>query len=376
MGSPLKACLWLYLVRRVAGIAGMTCTSTTPLVWKIQQGQRFAYIAGIYNLPESKAPPLEGGSMAEALSCCDIAYFPTGCSLADKSNVVRLKEALQNLSTYAQAECRASANEFLSSVADLNSSTYRITLLTAFRRGMSSINPLWCTDAGTASMETFLRQRWGQRKPIFGLEDVSVECQAFQGNTVAEDQELATFMIDHFNEPWLSQMANSERNLQYRNNNLAWGVQKAMDANQDKNIFFAIPVTHLVDVAGRTGVLSQLTKAGLNPVRQTPAVAAAERCQASTYEAPGAAALDHCLKPPAQSQPLSCIQFEKQFEQILGKDDVRPSARIPVRRRDGRGSWIGEKKGGQDLQVYETTDRPWKPFADCTMSCNQVLKPL
>lgn len=319
--------------------------------------------------------------MAEALSCCDIAYFPTGCSLADKSNVtgvgnymahcdyypvtrekdtiaerllstqvVRLKEALQNLSTYAQAECRASANEFLSSVADLNSSTYRITLLTAFRRGMSSINPLWCTDAGTASMETFLRQRWGQRKPIFGLEDVSVECQAFQGNTVAEDQELATFMIDHFNEPWLSQMAkyqenmeqvmkcgdldvlttvaegikdlplSSERNLQYRNNNLAWGVQKAMDANQDKNIFFAIPVTHLVDVAGRTGVLSQLTKAGLNPVRQTPAVAAAERCQASTYEAPGAAALDHCLKPPAQSQPLSCIQFEKQFEQILGKD--------------------------------------------------------
>ncbi|CAK9066785.1 unnamed protein product [Durusdinium trenchii] len=341
MGSPLKACLWLYLVRRVAGIAGMTCTSTTPLVWKIQQGQRFAYIAGIYNLPESKAPPLEGGSMAEALSCCDIAYFPTGCSLADKSNVtgvgnymahcdyypvtrekdtiaerllstqvVRLKEALQNLSTYAQAECRASANEFLSSVADLNSSTYRITLLTAFRRGMSSINPLWCTDAGTASMETFLRQRWGQRKPIFGLEDVSVECQAFQGNTVAEDQELATFMIDHFNEPWLSQMAkyqenmeqvmkcgdldvlttvaegikdlplSSERNLQYRNNNLAWGVQKAMDANQDKNIFFAIPVTHLVDAAGRTGVLSQLTKAGLNPVRQTPAVAAAERCQA------------------------------------------------------------------------------------------------
>ena len=59
-----------------------------------------------------------------------------------------------------------------------------------------------------------------------------------------------------------------------RNQNLAWGIQKALDANKDKagpgffavfflhwprvlfgaqNIFFAIPVTHLVDAAGRTG---------------------------------------------------------------------------------------------------------------------------
>ncbi|CAJ1334711.1 unnamed protein product, partial [Effrenium voratum] len=40
-------------------------------------------------------------------------------------------------------------------------------------------------------------------------------------------------------------------------------------------------------------------------------------------------ALDHCLKPPAQSQPPSCIQFEKQFGQILGKDMLHGRKVVP-----------------------------------------------
>ncbi|CAL1168902.1 unnamed protein product, partial [Cladocopium goreaui] len=379
----MSTMLWqvLTFLATLRPVSGMTCSSTMPLVWRINQGPRFAYIAGIYNLPSSKGPPLEGGPMAEALACCDVAYFPTGCSLADKSNVtgvgnymahcnyypvtrekdtiaerlttgqlLALKGALQNLTTYAKPVCKESAREFVqsSSVKDLNSSNYRTTLLSLFHKSVEAINPLWCTDSGEPSMESFLRRQWGQRKPIFGLEDISVECQVLQGNTVAEDQELATYMTDHFNQQGIANISDnretmeqvmkcgdlltlktlvermkglplsSERNLQGRNSNLAWGVQKALDANKDKNIFFAIPVTHLIDAAGREGVLTLLAKAGLNATRQSPS--GSSGCQGSSYEAPGAAALNHCLKPPAQSQPLSCIQFEKQFTQILGKD--------------------------------------------------------
>jgi len=371
----------------VRHVVAMTCTSTKPLVWRIDQGNRFAYIAGIYNLPSSKGPPLAGGPMAEALACCDVAYFPTGCSLADTSNVTgvgnymahcayypvtrekdtiaeritpsqlsALTETLKKWPEYAKLACKESAREFSQqALTSLNTTGSRNTLLSLFHKGIKAINPLWCTSSEEASMESFLRQQWGQRKPIFGLEDVSVECQVYQGNTVQQDQELATYMVQHFTsagsanissdqeqmvqvmkcgdlttlETLIARMKglplSSERNLQYRNNNLAWGIQKALEANQDKNVFFAIPVTHLVDAAGREGVLSLLAKEGLDAKRQS----GPSGCQGSSYEAPGAAALNHCLKPPAQSQPLSCIQFEKQFAQILGKDELHGRKVVP-----------------------------------------------
>ncbi|CAJ1440504.1 unnamed protein product, partial [Effrenium voratum] len=238
--------VWVFFLLRLRVSTGATtCASREPLVWKIEQGKRFAYIAGISHIPSSKTPPLEGGPLAEALSCCDVAYFPTGCSLADKSNVTGvghymshcsyypvlrqkdtiaerlapqtltdLQGALDKLVQYAPPACKSTAAEFQASVQNLNSTDYRLTLLSVFHRGLEAINPLWCVDPGAKTLDTYLRQEWGQRKPIFGLEDIAVECQAFQGHDVEQDQDLARYMASHFTDEWLTQKSNLEEGME------------------------------------------------------------------------------------------------------------------------------------------------------------------
>ncbi|CAE7512411.1 unnamed protein product, partial [Symbiodinium natans] len=367
---------WLVLGSRLHVYNAASCSQQVPLVWKFEEGKRMVYIVGEYNIPAASSP-LQGGPLSEALSCSDVAYFPTGCSLADTSNitgvgnymahcayypVIREKDTISERvppSTLAAVkdrldalpgqtkDCTDTASAFAKSVQTLPNATFRKTLLNVFHEGLESINPLWCNSQGAENMDTYLRRNWGDRKPIFGLEDISVECQAFQGNTVLDDDDLAKWMAAHMTPEWVAKVSKlqgdmeevikcgdltklkelmvelqglplaSERHLQYRNDNLHFGIQKAMEANPGKNMVFVIPITHLVDAAGKIGIITLLAqKDSIQAVRQTTP----SGCQASSWQAPGAAALDHCLKPPAQSQPPSCIQFEKQFGDILGKD--------------------------------------------------------
>ncbi|CAE7498536.1 unnamed protein product, partial [Symbiodinium sp. KB8] len=370
---------WLVLGSR-PDASDAECTSV-PLVWKFMEGvppaKRAVFIVGEYNLPESAAP-LQGGPLSEALSCADVAYFPTGCSLADTSNVTgvgnfmahcsyypvirekdtiservppstleTVKERLDRLPDLVE-QCQGStlAVSFKQSIATMTNATFRKTLLKVFYEGLQAINPNWCTSTGQPNLDTYFRRKWGTRKPIFGLEDISVECQAFQGHTVQEDEELAEWMAVHLTPEWAKKVSAieggmyeafkcgnlgkldellvelkdlplaSQRHLQYRNDNLNFGIKQAMAANPGKNMLFVIPLSHLVDAANRTGILTLLKQDNIDAIRQH----VASGCQDSMWQAPGAAALDHCLKPPAQSQPPSCIQFEKQFGDILGKD--------------------------------------------------------
>jgi len=371
-------------------VQAVSCPSgVQPLLWKIAKGTNSAYLAATYNIKASMLEPL-ASVMQEAMSCADIAYFPTGCSLADKSTTTgvgsymdhcsyypvvddqdtiadrlspsslsQLQAAVGSLATSAPQTCSTAASTLQTSVSNIaDNVTYRTTLLELYHQSIEAINPLWCATAtGTENFDSYMRSKWGTTKPIFGLEDIGVECQVYQGNTVSQDQELASTMIKNFNDAaWVNNVSNmqasmedvmkcgnlqtsaqltasmenlplaSERNLQTRNNNLKFGVEAAMSANPGKTLFFVVPVTHLVDAGSKKGVVSLLTEDGVTVTRVTSGESLS--CQASTYSAPGASALGHCLKPPAQSQPASCIQFEQQFDQILGKDVLHGRTKV------------------------------------------------
>jgi len=57
-------------------------------------------------------------------------------------------------------------------------------------------------------------------------------------------------------------------------------------------------------------------------ISTTPAGDGTLDCQVSDFEAPGAMALGHCLKPPSQNQPTSCTAFEITFDNLLGGDSM------------------------------------------------------
>eukprot|EP00930_Biecheleria_cincta_P069609 TRINITY_DN57327_c0_g1_i1.p1 TRINITY_DN57327_c0_g1~~TRINITY_DN57327_c0_g1_i1.p1 ORF type:complete len:801 (-),score=142.39 TRINITY_DN57327_c0_g1_i1:264-2666(-) len=374
---------WLLVCSWDHGSASSTgCPATAqPLLWSLSEGDTKAFIIGTYNISSTNMQL--SPQVATAMSCADIAYFPTGCSLEDtspqgighymahcayypvvnekdsiaerlsSSQVSALQASISQLIAFAPENCKSTASTLQADIQELpDNDTYRTTLLDLYHNCIETVNPNWCGSAssGNPSYDTYLRQEFGTTKPTFGLEDISVECQVFQGNDFLQDQSLAKSMIKNFQDPtWVNNVSTllgsmeevircgdltnlknlmvhlqglplaSERNLQNRNSDLTFGVKQAMKTNPGKTLLFAIPITHLVDAAGKTGLITLLANDGITATRIGPS-SPMPACQASTYQAPGAAALQHCLKPPAESQPASCDEFEQTFRRELGKD--------------------------------------------------------
>ncbi|CAE8662157.1 unnamed protein product, partial [Polarella glacialis] len=219
-----------------------------PLLWKVTKGSSTAYMVGIYNIPSSSVSPIPS-ELEEALGCADIGYFPTGCSLADTSKeamgnfmvhckqyplivdrdnigarlaslpLQELQGALKKLIADAPDDCKAGTSQLEASLIQLQNESggaaFRNTLLNVYHSSIENINPLWCGQpAGAQTYEQYLRAKLGHR-PIYGLEDVSVECQAYQGNSVAQDQSLARTMTAHFmNATWSGKISGLQGKIQ------------------------------------------------------------------------------------------------------------------------------------------------------------------
>mmetsp|Transcript_128368 Transcript_128368/g.411422 ORF Transcript_128368/g.411422 Transcript_128368/m.411422 type:complete len:754 (+) Transcript_128368:137-2398(+) len=353
--------------------AGSGCDGEArPLVWRARRDNQTAYILGIRRLALHDVQPLPD-VVHEVVKCADVVYFELACADGDYGSFLnhctsypvvdpkgsikeRLSEAdfgslhgsVTSLLANAAPDCSVAADRLRGALAAENAARNRTTLGTLRSYALSVLDAPECSlHKGSQSYEDWLRDRFSSTKrPAFGLEDISVRCQQFEGRALEQDSKLAhEFMHDFSDEAWvknvselqasmakalrcggLASLTGAERlfasdpaDLAQRRQAFAKSIGKAIERHAGKQVLMVIDVAHLINLTNvSTGVVHLLHEDGFNVERLTNGLG----CKESTYTEPGAKELNQCLEPVWMSQPKSCDSFKVAFEQRLGKDEM------------------------------------------------------
>jgi len=364
------------------------CEAPEPMVWKVTKGATTFYMLGTYQLKaEDVNSPLPPEIVQTVMDCTDIAYFELPCpatltgglgqylahcsfypmsskqdSIAmrlDTSTIASLQQAFENIAAKAAPGCEAAAQQIRQSIGKINSTDFRMALYPFYESAVRVLNPSACVagGAGDQTYDDWVRSVVEENdRPTFGLEDVESQCNAIQGNSIAEDVDLAKYIISVYNNPTLMQKEAQSRgtlsdvikcgdlaslsSMQHTFHSLPWllqrvvadrnsamvdGIHRAMSMHTDKTVLFALGALHFIDIEGASGIPALLQAAGFAVQR----VAGGEvlQCSMSTHRESGAAQLGYCLAPPFQTQPASCLNFTSGFSQRLGDDPMQGRTR-------------------------------------------------
>jgi len=360
--------------------------SPHPLVWKATKGTWIGYLVGTYRVAVSEIQPVPE-QVEQALACADIAYFELACSnatgdlghyfehchqypISDPKDTIAARlspEELSNLTTAAQqllaqtgSDCQVDSDVFQQAVDRLGSNTTRKTLQSLYRLALNALDTVGCSlsappgETPAQSYEDYLRESFGSKKPIFGLQDVSHQCLGYQSNTVEQDIAFAKTMAQNFADAnWAANMRNQQEAmlhvmqcgdlstvpqdppwedphwLTFENSAILDGIRRSVQEYPDKTVLVAVGVEHLVNVSSASGgpedgaaqgILAALAADGYT-VDQVSGGSSIP-CATSSYQAPGAKQQGRCLAPPQWTQPKTCTDFKEHWDATLGTDKM------------------------------------------------------
>mmetsp|Transcript_23694 Transcript_23694/g.51800 ORF Transcript_23694/g.51800 Transcript_23694/m.51800 type:complete len:818 (-) Transcript_23694:225-2678(-) len=359
-------------------------TSPQSLLWSVtrENSSEQAYLLGTYPL-SYKLAPLDS-TVEQVLSCADVAFFQLPCSLSEgggydnfmehcksyptsnpedaialrlpSEEQSRVRAAFLNMLDHAPPACSKIKAKLQSWLSQVGSTEFRMTLQTLYLKAIEMLDPLSCelegsSESSAESLEDFMRARLAN-KPIWGLEDISLECGFYQGNTVEEDRRLGQRITAEFtSSSWLGNVSKQlqkmsevmqcgnldllkeiatgsglhlpkfdETMLNARNKVLAKGINTQIVDNPGRTTLFVVNVQHLMSVnkTGATiqGIPELLQASGYTVER----VDGALNCKRSGLTGPGAVQTGRCLRPAMQIQPDSCRKFRSAFMARLGND--------------------------------------------------------
>jgi len=360
---------------------GCGAGGSRSLLWRVSKGGSgwTAYITGSADVAAEAALPssAEDSAVMKVLDCADAAYFQMACAASDMGQffthcqVYPLSEPEDNVATRlgrqvtplqsairkaADALPRDAARQLQASAEALGNKGNRTTLLAFYAEALRLLDPLRGRPGGLAvgddrSYEDYLRETFGSTRPTFGLEDPDTRCKPYRGNTMGQDIELARKMSDHFSDSrWVADVMQIYRNLSRAircgdlgtlsdsaellldvsgrraselgtlNSVLMNGIVSSSQHHPDENVFVAIDMVHLVDVANAKSVLELLKEAGytIERVIEAPQI----QCTRSTTRAMGAKELGNCLMPPQEVQEPSCGEFRTKFKEAVAGDPM------------------------------------------------------
>jgi len=350
-----------------------------PPLWRATRDGRAAYLLASSGLPAEALEP-EYEQVQQALGCADVAYFELPCRSEPTSDAGRylrhclqyptyspldsikarlppddleaLTTAIDRLTDKARRSCTPVVADLEAAAQAVNDTSSRTTLLALYQGLLASLSPERCDptkrDLGPTHEER-LRAEFGTRRPTFGLEDVSGQCELYQEDTVEHDTELARYIVQELSDGsfferkmdkhrlmietmkcgdlqalavgqgavtrlhWLREHLLAKRNVK-----LAKGLEHALAQQPGRSVLAAVGLAHFVDLNGTSSILTLLRQAGfiVEQVRDGKDLA----CSKSSYSAPIADRPGRCLQPIDREQPASCTAFEDLFKQVQGED--------------------------------------------------------
>mmetsp|Transcript_30456 Transcript_30456/g.90398 ORF Transcript_30456/g.90398 Transcript_30456/m.90398 type:complete len:712 (+) Transcript_30456:78-2213(+) len=365
---PLLAAGEAPLGRRLA----TTCDAgRKSLLWKVTKGDWTAYLVGTHHFPwyyaceGNELPP----EVQQALTCADVAYFKMACPMSsyghyfnhcheypisnagedsisyrlDATVLASLKAGIEKVKAKA-GSCKAYEAELAEVLDKLPNKDYSRTLRSVYYMALRALNEWACElleppagDPAPMTYEDKLRAAFGVERPIFGLEDVDVKCEAYHRGGVPADVELAQKMSFEFgDDDWIASLRKMQGEdmmnvmacgdlakmpasppwedaawLRAENARLLASIKNSAAAYPGKTVLVAVGVEHIVNVTGTTGLEPLLAGAGYQVERVDSS--ANLNCAASTYKAPGAKEQDRCLADPVRVQSKTCDDFKQKW---------------------------------------------------------------
>jgi hypothetical protein len=298
--------------------------------------------------------------MGNFLAHC--GYYPVSAKLdaiakrLQPTTLVAIQGAFANIAANADPTCKDAADSLKASLPSLQNASFRMALYPYFMNAMKVLSGDTCQSGGIAdeSYEDWLRTQIEQNgRPTFGLEDVQAQCNVIQGNTVAEDEQLAQYIINTAGNlanlqqakvnktnlhsvlkcgdlselaaqqqmfqalPWLHQKVLTSRNVA-----MVQEIQKATMQEPTKTIMVALGALHYADMSPTLGIPTLLSQAGF--VVNRLAASTPLNCQPSTntFKEKGAEDSGLCLAPPLTKQPASCLDFTAAFAKKISSDKM------------------------------------------------------